>query len=49
MTDVKAGADMVIEIEDLDAMRVLIENLPEGTVISVRVEEVMSHAAEERK
>jgi hypothetical protein len=49
MTDTKDGTDMVIELKDLDELKVMVKDMPEGIVISIRVEEVMAHAAKERK
>lgn len=38
-----------ITIKSLDELKELIEEIPEGTVYSLSIEEVMSHAEEERK
>jgi hypothetical protein len=38
-----------IAVNSLDELKELIEEIPEGTVYSLSIEEVMSHAEEERK
>lgn len=38
-----------ITIKSLDELKELIEEIPEGTVYSLSIEEVMLHAEEERK
>jgi hypothetical protein len=38
-----------IAVKSLDELKELIEEIPEGTVYSLSIEEVMSHAEEERK
>ncbi|MGI6735814.1 MAG: hypothetical protein ACOX41_00660 [Anaerovoracaceae bacterium] len=49
MAEAVTGTNMAIEIDSLDDLRVMVEDMPEGTVISISVGEVMSDAAKERE